>query len=408
MIWTKGRVVALQERVGEAQRRIVELFQNGQITMSQGLKAWGQFLDSSRDNTQHGIYGTSAGVQVLTQDGLGAVVQNSADFLQDQFTDPLSEFSRKGDFSITYKLCYVAEAYDVTATDIDPSVAVMDALIARRIPKQGWGDFYSSADACDLYASILATAASLLALSRYTQFRASKECKEAVLWLAARATQDGDRRPHEMALAALALAEQKRLGPAIVGLDEAVAVLERKLSNWSAAAKKDGLDLSETHHFSIQFDGRRTNKYLFFIPHCLVALALLRLRSRSRVARRYVLTAVQYFAERILSASAFKPRTTQKVSSVDHLWIFRLLKEFADRPAVEMVPSRLLQWSAAPRWAQYALTLGTLALGVTAALSATLLTTNLLLRAVLGVVASIALSFFSRYAWEFFLKGRDK
>jgi hypothetical protein len=77
------------------------------------------------------------------------------------------------------------------------------------------------------------------------------------------------------------------------------------------------------------------NRYLILLPDCLTALALLQLDGAS-CARGFVPKVTTFFAEAMASGSGFRSPITARVSTVDHLWLARLFRSYADITANEI------------------------------------------------------------------------
>src|SRR5258706_8060035 len=179
MIWTKRRIVKLQVSSNEAQARIVTLFERSILHLDHDKYAWGQFLDVARDNTQYGVYGTSAGIEVLFFAGYKRdheIISNAINLFTDAYQDLTSLFRKKGDIFNNYKLAFWAEAIEPDKSVIDKKVPLFEELIKRKIVGQGWGDYYISPNDHDLNPKVLATACILFAFRRYQLFESTKEC----------------------------------------------------------------------------------------------------------------------------------------------------------------------------------------------------------------------------------------
>jgi hypothetical protein len=72
---------------------------------------------------------------------------------------------------------------------------------------------------------------------------------------------------------------------------------------------------------------------------------------------------VEFFTDQVLQKGGFKPDTTKKVSTVDHLWINRLLKEFTSNSVEKLLPQPFLVFSNFPRLVQLGIALAYLAVG---------------------------------------------
>jgi hypothetical protein len=85
--------------------------------------------------------------------------------------------------------------------------------------------------------------------------------------------------------------------------------------------------------------------FMLYLPHCLSALALMKLGSISdRRVRRYVVSVVGIVAEHICSAHSFVAAGRNLESSVEHLWIYRLLKAFDNFEPYERLIDVFWDW----------------------------------------------------------------
>lgn len=361
MLWTAGRVARLKGRAGEAQARIRDLVVNGLITGSPTGYAWGQFLDEASQSTQYGIYGTSACIQILVAADYPAsqpVIRGASEILDSVLRDEHNPSRQDGDISVVYKVAYLAEAIQPDQHEIRLESPPMDELVRRALPGGGWGEYFYSPDDHDPHPRVVATAAALLALRRYRQFRVTEECEKGLCWLARRVVGNGRFRPHEFALASLTLFEYRGLNlPANSECGTAIDTCRQRLVRWAISRRREDMGTSEAYCYSVQWEGRRVNRYLFFLPDCLVALALLRLGCPKR-ARAYILKVCDYFGTQILERGGFQPITTGRKSSVDHLWIYRLLQQLRSTDTKEL--------SVIPRWLSLSLVvfLGVVLLGL--------------------------------------------
>ena len=341
MFWTRRKIRQLIARVNEAQGRIRELFLNHVVTVDATHKAWGQFIDEETNN-QYGIYGTSAGIQVLTMAGYAPeheIVAKASRILNEAFIDDAagSKFQRKRDPALLYKIAAISEAACSGTLEVKEFCYPMDELANRILPNQGWGEFFYSDEDKDTHPRVLSTACALLALRRYNQFRGRDSCKHALGWLCIRLPQNGKLPIHSIALSTLALVEYRTPGVAIKEYDLALDYCKKRLLSWARSRKRIQFGSTEDHHYPSSSNGERGNRFLSFVPDCLAALALLKLGSPNRT-RRYVLRIVDFFVGEILNKGGFAAESLKRKSSLNHLWIYRLFEELRTSSVEILVP----------------------------------------------------------------------
>jgi hypothetical protein len=279
MFWSRHNVKKLHRLAAQAQNRIREFFVNNVITNGGDAYAWGQFMNEGINNRQIGIYGTSAGMQVLLMTGeqpSHRYVQGASKTMRTAFEDKSSKFYRNQDTALVYKLAHLAESAHPEQLSIDSACLEMDELIKRVIPSEGWGEFYYTEQDRDIHSKVVSTATALLALRRHRQFRASVECEKALEWLCKRVLEEGEVAAYNLALASLALIEYSTPGQRIARYNDAVAFCKQQLITLGRSRKKVFFSTIENHHYASSSDGSGGNKYLFFLPDCLTALALLK------------------------------------------------------------------------------------------------------------------------------------
>jgi hypothetical protein len=411
MIWTRRQITKLQTNSIEAQAQIVRLFERAIIYLGENKCAWGQFLDVTRDNTQYGVYGTSAGIEVLIFGGYKRdheIISKAINLFTESFTDPVSRFCKKGDVINNYKMAFWIESIEPDKKEVDEKNPLMEELIKRKIVGQGWGDYYISRDNHDLNPKVLATACILFALRRYRPFESTKECEESLNWLCKRLLENGSLTIYEFAISALALLEYGNLAIKVLQYKEAVKQVTARLVDWGKRQKKSEFESSMMYHYCVAMNGDKENKYLFFLPDCLVSLALLRRGCPADICS-YVLNVVQYYTGSMLSKGGYAPRSTGRLSSIDHLWIFRLLSEFEKTSSVSLVTPKITKLLEAPWFIQVIVALLFLCLGIWG-LYVGLLVSNQqnnsqLLRILSGIAATIGLGIFGRFLWKLIARG---
>jgi hypothetical protein len=415
MFWTHIKVKHLQARAAQALGLIRDLFINNVIDVGAEKRAWGQFFNESKAEKQYGIYGTSAGVQVLSMAGYApnhAFIAGASRLLKAALEDQTDSnlFYRKKDIALVYKLAYIAEAVAVEQEIINVDCPPMDELMKRVLPAQGWGEFYYSEDNKDIEPKVISTVVALLALRRYRKFRASEICEKSLAWLCRRLHEIHKMATYELALASLALIEYSDQRGRVNGYDRAVDFCKQGLFEWAASRKEIYLGKVEFHHYASNLEGGPGGgKYMHFLPHCLVALALLKWDSPKRT-RRYVLRVVNFFVQQILENKGFSPDSRRQVSTKDHLWIYRLLKGFESQPTEKLLPQPIYAWSTAPHLVRVIISVSLFVVGVLAIYISSLTKDPAyhiptLIVAIISVIGSALVALFGRTIWEFFMKG---
>ncbi len=405
MVWTLNRIKRSKDRAGEAQGRIRDLFTHGVIQIDSNRYAWGQFLDEPKDNTQYGIYGTSAGVQVLLSAGYPPdheIISGACRILREALDVEENLFRTKGDLVVLYKLAYLAEAFQPQEKFIDGNCRPMTEIISRLLPQQGWGEYFISQTQRDIHPKVVATVAALFSLRRYRPFRSMKECEESLRWLCNRVLQNGDFRAHEVAFVALALAEYRSPGVNLPDYKRTLDFCGERLVDWAKSRKKKEFGESNAHYFWTPVENRRLNRYLFFLPDCLVPLALLKLDYQNKV-RSYLPRVIDSFARLIISQGGFTPNLTRRVSAVDHLWIYRLLEEYRSRSPDQLKPPSWCQWRVASWARRIVFLLFFLSLAATGSYIA-YAAHDIYYRVAGGIMSGLGLTLLGRGIWDFFAK----
>lgn len=406
MMWTKRSIQQLQGLAGQTKSCIRELFIRTAIPLDDKRRAWGQFLDESRDNTQYGVYGTSAGLQVLTLSEYSVdntLIAGAILTLQDIFEVAPGDrvFLEHDDIFILYKMAYLAEATNPGQGSLSACKPVSE-IIENVLPEMGWGEFFYSDREKDEHPKAVSTAIALLAICRYRDFRLQPACGHAIRWLCKRLLENGSIGPHEYALAALALHDYRDVGVNISEFPKAIETCKERLIEWARIRRKKDIGESKVYYYSTCMEGHRENRYLFFFPDCLVALALLKWDSPIDT-RRYILRVINHFATQTLSKNGYIAKATGRMSSVDQLWIFRLMREFRTAPAEAMLPPYFFLWRGATTPIRIGLSIAFLILGLVGLLIG-YLTTSTGMRITGGAIATIFLGLFGRTLWEFVIK----
>jgi hypothetical protein len=331
-------------------------------------RAWGQFFEDVREHKQYGVYGTGAGIQVLLMAGHGSqhrYIVGARKVLVEAFTNhtPENRFFSQHHFDRLYKLSSLVEQECADHDRVEALSPAIEELISRILPDHGWGDFYNSESDKDVESKITPTASALLALRKYRGFRESSACEDAVACLCRRLREKARPALYELALGSLALIEYASVKERVSDYDVTKNSTQQRLMRWVKGRKAIELGADESRHYPTSLDGTRGNEYLFFLPDCLAALVLLKSGSPTRT-RRYVLEVTRFFVKQIIEKGGFLSVSRNKVSTVDHLWIYRLLKETESKQATELLPPPFYRLSAMPRFARVLTALAFLLVGI--------------------------------------------
>ena len=388
--------------------QIRDLFIKTAISLDTNRRAWGQFLDDSRSNTQYGVYGTSAGIQALTLCDYSvdhALISGASRTLQEVFEIREGEiiFLKHDDIFILYKMAYLAEATQPGQSTLEKCKPLSE-IISKVLPQTGWGDFYYSENERDEHPKVAATAVALLAISRYREFHIDRACEYSIRFLCTRLLENGSLGPHEYALAALALHEYKDTGARVSEYATSVQTCRDRMIEWARTRRAKDIGDSRVYYYSTCMEGHRENRYLFYFPDCLVALALLRHENPSQ-ARRYVLRVVRHFALQTIDKYGYVAKATGKISSVDQLWIVRLMREFKLAQINFLLPPYFFLWRGANAPIRILLSgsflfLGAFGLVLTLWGSSPSPSSRL----IGGILAGVSFSLFGRTLWEFVFK----
>ena len=206
------------------------------------------------------------------------------------------------------------------------------------------------------------------------------------------------------------MAEYQSLRDRVAEYDTAKEFAKKQLIKWARKRKTVLLGSDESHHYPTSSDGSRGNRYLFFLPDCLAALAFLKWESPKR-ARRYVLNVVNFFAKEVIEKNGFLSVSRNHACTVDHLWIYRLLREVESKEVRDLLPQPYYVWSTMPFLARILTSLVFLIVGCIG-FYYTLLAREpgqhipVWQLVIFSVMASVGLAMFTRNLWEHF-RGED-
>ena len=369
MPWTQRKVKQLLDESKQARGLIEKLFMRDVTCVSDAEDkwAWGQFFDDVREHKQYGVYGTGAGIQVLLMAGHGSqhrYIVGARKVLTEAYTNHTTEnrFFSLHHFDLLYKLSSLVEQECADHDRVESPSSEIEDLIRRILPDHGWGDFHNSDSDRDVESKITPTASALLALRKYRGFRESAACENAVACLCRKLGEKARPALYELALGSLALIEYESVKDRILDYDVTKDSTQYRLAQWVKKQKAIEFGADESRHYPTSLDGSRGNAYLFFLPNCLAALVLLK-SGAPKPTRRYVLGVTRFFVKEIIDKGGFLSVSRNKVSTVDHLWIYRLLKEIESKQASDLLPQPFYSLSAMPRFARVGTSLGFLLAG---------------------------------------------
>jgi hypothetical protein len=342
----------LREACAKSRQLIADKFLNNVVTPSSNsaLRAWGQYLELRGRgirpvSTQFGIYGTSAGVQVLSLMSPATYQQiiDAASGTLPLIAATVSDgsiydyFQSKGDLCVVYKVAAIVDAYQPGKVDIDDIPASVVELLSLRRDGVGWPDFLKHGLEEFQDASAHATATALLSLTRFTKVRAGQAFREAVAWL-----ENVDVNSLSIATLSLILLALHSAGGAETrtrGTDELMKKCRSVLVSWASRAVPEDVRRSiEALEYLLPKpsittpldESEQEFTFLLYMPHCLAAIALMAEggdRHRYRV-RRYLISVVREITQRMAQRGSFVVAGRNLVSAVESLWIFRLLARF--------------------------------------------------------------------------------
>jgi hypothetical protein len=340
-MWTRKKISELRTNANRTQGFIRDRFLKAAIQRDDNYYTWGQFLDEPVDNKQYGIYGTSAGIQVLYYSGHTLdhqCISGGCATLFEESSPARSIFKQKGDFDTIFKICFMVDASDPCRCPQKDDI--LKDLINRKIKGKGWGNYFVSEREKDSNPNILATAMALLSLMEYGPFLMDEESEDAVNWLCTTLLEKRDRYIYEVCFAIFALIAYKPIRDKIPEYEDALGYAKDYLIKWARERNIKQFGYSENYHFWIINDKCRANKYLLFQPDCLASIAFLKLDCPI-IVKPYILSVINYYTQETFN-KGFKGKSSDGLSTIDHLWIFRLMKEFIKKEPDQFIPHYLL------------------------------------------------------------------
>lgn len=345
MIWRRSQVADLRKSALDAQSAIAKVVDSSASRLTTGSTVWGQFLDATRRSTQHGIYGTSAALQILTESGspqTNVTVQEGRGWMPGISPRPEAPGVDPTDNGLTMKLAAAVCCAEMNEAGkyarVEPAE---EQLIAHIIDGSGWGHYFFAGDA-DSMARTLPTAHALLALSRSKKFTSSPVCIAVLEWLAKSVTDQEDLPAYELAMTGLALLAYPGQAHEVSGHKEALSAVSERLAQWASARQRSAIGESTPFHFEAPTGADSTphNHYVFYLVDALAIRFLLAMDQTPHETRDYILKVVQELIANTKQNSGYKAKGG-RVASVDQLEVYRALGAFAEKAArgeADMLP----------------------------------------------------------------------
>jgi len=327
-------------------------------------QGWGQYIDPPPHRNHTGVYGTGSGIQVCSMFGSEAhrqKIDTAQKWLIDQWNREDSETTKNGYKHIIYKHVFclfglssrntalrggATEYTEQHANDVDD---IHTSLWNKRIPDQGWGQYWleSDSDEMDLQCSALAS----MALLSHENIRRDSEYEDILKNIGKKAYRLGtsirgknigndNNKLLTVAFCLLALSRYRT----VVGEDHVDKQTENRikqlgniLSNQVSSIKRidEGtysISLISLPESSELPDEASKEHYMIFLVHPIVTLALLEAGSpfigRNRV---FIRTVVKRYTDSVLGSDkkCFSSSDTSRCSTHDHLWIAAMLNKYA-------------------------------------------------------------------------------
>lgn len=331
--------------------------------------AWGQFLDYERSTGQIGVYGTATAVKtlvLLNEPDASDYISHGINWLLDNYSDHESIANRKMDWGVVYKYCYFLESLAPNDSEINDDSRFSDhfrTLIDRKLPNNGWGEYYYSPEYKNSNHSVVATAMALYVLRRYIPFSKSQQGKAASSWFCNKLISATNLSKVELALSIIALREYSQVH------DDVSEIFPQLVDRLEQKVKKLGRlsNLSEfPHHFTVPHKEaeKKRNRYIFLPINALVAYSLL-ITNRYQTAKDYIDITVAMCQDSISVNKAYcNPEESPRKSTVNQFWVTLLLKEYMKIRPVGKIESAFLKLKSRPRLYKISLALITIVIFV--------------------------------------------
>lgn len=296
---------------------------------SPSMCGWGQFLDTPRRYRQTGSYGTSAGVIAIALAGRGASA------LARQATSQLCHWWKDRDrdahiqqrFVQTTRLAFLNLALRLSdgpdAQEIRAEVE--EALLARLLPYQMWGNYWVADEMYDPTPRVLPTAIAVLSftLLRVASSSVDGRILSAVEKLEEKLTLSDGLPPLEVAATSAAILSVR-------GSSAGRRVLARMSA--SALSRRPGLEERSVYFYDYEYSPDAEGQSHFGRDYFIVPLEALfgiagfqpGTPGRLRLRAEDILTSLARNLRQ--NDGAYRPAPRERLSSVDQAWYAILLK----------------------------------------------------------------------------------
>ena len=321
---------------------------------------WGQYLNDHRNTKVHtGIFGTTAALEILAETDRA---EYAADIESALPTLPLlvdgdagegtiareirDKYIGKDDLAVTHKVAALLDAAlslersGHTAVRASDSVrSAVESLLSLRPSQTGWPDCSMP----NLGSSKHATAAALLSLSRVTDEQ-SRDGIATALRETVKVYDHSDFPNLGISTTAMLLMalsnfeENGHFRDELVLWSEIKSAAEASVLAWIITAPSSGVrrTLEATEYASpdkAEADNAPANgrwSFLLYLPHVVAAQAVLMSPTlrEDRRARVFVLGVLSILTDSLIVTGQFVPGGRSLISTVEQLWIFRLLVVF--------------------------------------------------------------------------------
>jgi hypothetical protein len=367
---TPAQTLALKDKAERALARLAHRVADSAISCQvedRTMKAWGQYLDKSREKEElqvPGIYGTSSAVQLLVlTDELrkthSAVIASAMGWLETEFEDTKSRSGKKRDGTVIFK-CSAFVAAGAASRAGNHDTAQLAAILVSKRCAAAWGNTEN-----DEFPSAMSTATALLALIKCLPdldahsdetILLREHIQQALDWLVGevkrdaelfRTNKDGLSRDQllvELAIALLALRRYNafRKTSALQSHLHAEKDLIRLIESIVDRLRVEP-NVTAVHFFVSEPDSR--NRYVLSLVAPVVALSLL---ESGRLARNftYITDVANAYIEQMTLTGFYKGSTTRREATGDQYWIGALLAALTriDVNAQHLRRDRVMNW----------------------------------------------------------------
>ena len=317
-----------------------------------GETYWGQFLDDARQHDQRGVYGTTAAIELLSEHGYGADQEPIKSALEGLPLIGSGTAYRPHDQNLVFKVAAIVHACGIANGALDLAHPAAARLIEMRVDDRGWGGYSSTTDH-DTTPSIVATSVALFALSAAPTWSVDSRCQTSLVWLSQR-LEAGSTGEIEDSIGLLALRIYRSVGDQLPEWRAGVKAAERRvLVRIRRKASKPDI---RRIHYPVKLEGHNDNRYMYYSPAIIGALAFLTGDAQKRIrGGPHVTQLVRSLAKKVTRDRSF--RWDDRVATVDQMWVDRLFKTFIDiskspnrflQPFGQIISSRKFRWIAAP------------------------------------------------------------